>query len=240
MHCTHCGIELQPGVTACPECGEPIPAASPAEAGAPVEMPAEAEAPVSIAPAATASTDDAAIGWSDKLDDPHIQKMAARQRKSAQVFGVIFGILFPVGFAAAGIFIKEVPLKLALIVGVGLGLLMAIIAFFRLRSLNKPVWEGSVVDKTAKEHTDKKDKTHTDYTVVFKGIGGGKRYLRLRDDPAHYDYFAIGDKVRYYPVFGTYEKRDKSGDEIIFCNVCSAQNSMSASACTRCKSPLFK
>lgn len=247
MHCTNCGCELKEGAAVCPDCGEAVvsstvPAETTTEENDQSLVAANTE-PAEITAEPTCDTDENPLtGWSDKLDAPEIKKAAAKQKKSAQVFGIIFGILFPVGFIVAGLLIKSIPMKLALIVGFGLGLFMVALAFFRMLSLNKPIWEGTVADKTAVEHYDKKnsEKATTVYTVVFHGIGGGKKKLKIKDNSEFYDYFKVGDKVRYYPVFGTFEKRDKSHDSIIFCNVCSTKNPIENKKCSRCKSPLFK
>lgn len=241
MHCTNCGAALADGVTVCPDCGAEQ---TPVEAVSlvPAEPASEPQPVAAAADNGGEERENPLIGWSDKLSDPMIEKAALRQRRSARMFGIIFGILFPVGLSVAGFLIKPLPLVPAVITGFALGLIMILIAYSRLRSLDKPIWEGAVADKTAVEHFDKKtpNKARTDYTIVFKGISGGKKKLRFKNDSKAYDYYNIGDKVRYYPVFGTYEKRDKSHDSIIFCNVCSCENPIDSRKCKRCKSPLFK
>ncbi len=239
MHCTNCGAALEEGISLCPDCGTAVEANS---TEAPV-TPQAASLPVSSAEDTPQEAQtNPLIGWSDKLDDPAIQKAALRHKKSARMFGVIFGVIFPLGFILAGLLIKAIPLKLACIVGFGLGLLMVAISYIRIFSLNRPIWEGTVVDKTGVEHYDKKnkDKATIEYTVVFRGNGGGKKKLHMKNDSSVYDYYNVGDKVRFYPALGTFEKRDKSHDEIIFCNVCSAKNAIGNRKCERCKSPLFK
>ncbi len=239
MHCTNCGVEIESGAAVCPACGIAIEPA--AEDKVSIDLPVQG-AEVAVAAEAAEENENPLSGWSDKLDDPMIQKAALRQKKSARMFGIIFGIIFPVGFIVAGLLIDSIPLKLAVIVGFALGLIMVAISYIRLFSLNKPIWEGTVADKTSVEHFDKKnkDKARIDYTVVFHGNGGGRKKLRVKNDSSFYDYYHVGDKVRYYPVFGTFEKRDKTNDDIIFCNVCSAKNPISNRKCDRCKSPLFK
>lgn len=245
MHCTNCGAEMENGASLCPACGADMTQTAVAnpEAVPTDSLPDAAQSSAEPSPAeAEELQGDPLIGWSDKLDDPAIQKMALRQKKSARMFGIIFGIIFPVGFIVAGFLIKTIPLKLAVMIGFGLGLLMVAVSYIRLCSLNKPIWEGTVADKTSVEHYDKKnkDKARVDYTVVFRGNGGGKKKLHAKNDSSVYEYYNVGDKVRFYPVFGTFEKRDKSHDEFIFCNVCSSKNPIANRKCERCKSPLFK
>jgi hypothetical protein len=54
-----------------------------------------------------------------------------------------------------------------------------------------------------------------------------------------YDYLDIGDRVRYHPALETYEKYDKSKDEVIYCNVC-RRGTRFNDRCERCKNLLFK
>jgi uncharacterized paraquat-inducible protein A len=55
-----------------------------------------------------------------------------------------------------------------------------------------------------------------------------------------FDYLSVGDRVRYHPTFGTYEKYDKSKDRIIYCNICRMMNPIKNDRCKRCNNLLFK
>lgn len=69
----------------------------------------------------------------------------------------------------------------------------------------------------------------------------GRKHRIARDSHREmYDYFKVGDRVRYHPAFATYEKFDKSRDSIIYCNVCSMMNPISNDRCERCANLLFK
>ena len=151
------------------------------------------------------------------------------------------------GFMAAGLLIDEFPFGEAVVIGVGIALFMLVANLVALRRAKKPVWEGVVIDKSSKERSKRQSKddstyiTYTEYTTVITTANGKKKTIVEQDSRRDmYDYLSVGDRVRYHPAFGTYEKYDKSKDRIIFCNVCSMQNPIHNERCKRCNNLLFK
>ncbi len=131
--------------------------------------------------------------------------------------------------------------------GVGLAFVILIVGLFFLRGTKKPMWEGRVVDKSKKERRERRGKddnyyrTYMEYKTFIKTDSGKKKTIVERDSGRHmYDYLEVGDRVRYHPSFGTYEKFDKSKDRIIYCNVCSMMNPIQNDRCKRCDNLLFK
>ncbi|MGE4353227.1 MAG: hypothetical protein AB7D36_03970 [Oscillospiraceae bacterium] len=185
------------------------------------------------------------MGWSENDKHPEILKKAADQRRAAKIWCGILMLVFILGFGIAGALLDEMTILESLIIGTGLALLILIITLSRLSEMKKPIWEGSVTKKTAKKkrESDGDGENSRDYmelTVYLTGVNGGKRKLRTRNNRDWYDYLAIGDRVRYHPNFGTYEKYDKSGYDYLFCNVCGKRCSVDSEICPFCKSPLFK
>jgi hypothetical protein len=76
--------------------------------------------------------------------------------------------------------------------------------------------------------------------VVIKGVDGKKKYSVERDLNPMYGYLSIGDRVRFHPMFDSYEKFDKSKDKIIYCNICHMMNPIANERCERCSNLLFK
>jgi hypothetical protein len=116
-----------------------------------------------------------------------------------------------------------------------------------LYGAKKPPWEGTVVNKYSKERSEHRGgeddnyRTYTEFTTVINTDAGKKRTIREKDSQRHmYDYLAVGDRVRFHPRFGTYEKYDKSKDRIIYCNICSMMNPIQNDRCQRCHNLLFK
>lgn len=119
-------------------------------------------------------------------------------------------------------------------------------------SMNK-TFDGVVVDKRVR------DLRHRDYEstgLVTLSIGDsrgrnfqhiivvrdnrGRKHKKNVRTPEAFNYFQIGDRVRYHGKLGTLEKYDKSRDRIILCNVCERVNDIREDKCKRCKAPLFK
>lgn len=186
------------------------------------------------------------IGWSAASADPEILEAARKNKKSSLGCAWILALLFLVGFLLAGLFVEEMPLNEAIIIGVFLGTLMLIINLVRIRGMQKPVWEGVVTEKSHKERRshnrgDDSFMYYTEFTVLIRTEAGKKKRIIEKDSARHmYDYLAVGDRVRYHPSFETYEKFDKSKDKIIYCNVCRMMNPITNDRCERCKNLLFK
>jgi len=185
------------------------------------------------------------IGWSEKCNDPQVLRSSRKQRKAAWIFCFVLMIAFIVGFGIFGTVSDELELPTALLIGAGLALMMLIITVVRSKGQEKSVWEGTVSNKTEKKKLDQRFERntphyYTEYTVHFTGVNGDKRKLVSIENRAMYDYFRIGERVRFHPRFDTYEKYDKSLDSYIYCNVCSKKNDISEDVCHFCKNPLFK
>ena len=186
------------------------------------------------------------VGWSSQSSAPEILEVAKKNRKSAMGCAWALLIVFPLGFFLAGLFVDEMPLKEAVIIGVILGVAMFGINLVRIKDLKKPMWEGVVTAKLQKERRehnrgDDSVRHYPEFTVVIKTEAGKTKRIVERDSRREmYDYLAVGDRVRYYPVFDSFEKYDKSRDRIIYCNVCRMINSIASERCKRCNNLLFK
>ena len=76
--------------------------------------------------------------------------------------------------------------------------------------------------------------------VIKTEAGKIKRIVERDIRREMYDYLAVGDRVRYYPAFDSFEKYDKSQDSIIYCNVFRMMNSIERERCKRCNNLLFR
>jgi hypothetical protein len=83
----------------------------------------------------------------------------------------------------------------------------------------------------------------TFYTVYFRDTRGKEHKLVKRDNPGWFDFFEIGEQVRYHGKYTNYyEKYDKSHLESIPCAGCGAgldprQNYCSDCGCIVLKAP---
>ncbi len=151
-------------------------------------------------------------------------------------------LLFPCGFLLAGLLVSDMPMTDAIIIGGGLGFIALIITLFSLRGGKKPPWEGVVTEKYYQDRHERSGDSSTTYTefVTVIRADNGKKNSIVEKTRNMYDYLIVGDRVRYYPVFGTYEKYNKSGDSLIYCNVCGMMNPIRNDRCKRCHNLLFK
>ena len=222
MFCENCGTRLDKGTAFCHNCGHKQEDAS-----------------------FEHDKSNSLIGFSNRYNDPSIILAAKKNRKTSIGCMWILVIVPLVGFLLAGLFIDEFPMNDALIIGGGISFIMLLVNLIGIAGSKKPMWEGQVVDKTVKEkskHSNSDDsETYTEYTTVIKTLAGKSKRITERDSQRDmYDYLKVGDRVRYYPVFGTYEKYDKSRDRIIYCNVCKMMNPIKNDRCKRCDNLLFK
>ncbi|MFP4462131.1 MAG: hypothetical protein ACLFQE_08030, partial [Thermotogota bacterium] len=157
------------------------------------------------------------------------------------------------GFFIYGETSDEMENPQALFIGTGIGGMFVSIALIQvIQRAKSKTWDGVVTDKRIEEKRRKKYSSGTGlfkrkyyeeyilYTVYIKGEEGHEQTLRSEDDRTVYDYYKIGDKVRHHKGLNTFEKYDKTGDEIIFCNACASLNDISDDVCHRCGVPLLK
>ena len=145
-----------------------------------------------------------------------------------------------IGFPIAGLLMDDFPLENPCH-STGIALQMLIINLLAYGD-PKPMWEGVVTNKFTKEkyeHKDDSSSTYTEYSGNHYRHREEKTIVARRNREM-YEYLSVGDRVRYHPKFGTYEKYDKSKDHIIYCNVCSMMNQIQNDRCKRCNNLLFK
>ncbi|MBC3797310.1 zinc-ribbon domain-containing protein [Acetobacterium tundrae] len=200
----------------------------------------------------TATREDAApplggtnslVGWSTHWQDPEIMAAVKKKNATAVGFAWALALVFPIGFLIAGLLIKTMPLAGGLIIGIVLGIVMLGINMFYIKTRKNQIWEGVITEKyELNKHADddSDDDDDIEYVLVVQKTNGQKHKMIYNNRREMYDYFEIGDRIRYHSGLSTYEKYDKSRDHIIYCNVCSAENLISNDRCDCCNSPLFK
>lgn len=234
--CTACGAELPEGAEFCIGCGAAVSPAVPQ----PME-PSRAAAP------ARSQGGTGLVGFSDRCNSPEILAAAQKNKKSS--IGCMWILVFVplIGFPIAGLLMDDFPFGESLVIGIGIALVMLVVNLLALRKTRQPMWEGVVINKYSKEKSEHRGgeddnyRTYTEYTTIINTDAGKKKTIMEKDSGRHmYDYLSVGDRVRFHPKFGTYEKYDKSKDRIIYCNVCSMINPIQNDRCKRCNNLLFK
>ncbi len=261
MFCPNCGNKLPESAAFCSSCGAKLQQTAPnicASCGA--EMPSDADFCISCgtakgneAPQPAPNGADYAppsaglVGFSDYCNHPEILAAAKGNKKFSIGCMWILTLVPLIGFPVAGLLIDDLPFGEAVIIGVGIAVVMLIFNLIALSRTKKPMWEGVVVNKYSKEKSehrggeDDNHRTYTEYTTIINTDEGKKKTIVERDSGRHmYDYLSVGERVRFHPTFGTYEKYDKSKDRYIYCNVCSMMNPIQNDRCKRCNNLLFK
>ncbi|MEO1814466.1 MAG: zinc ribbon domain-containing protein [Acetobacterium sp.] len=234
--CAACGAKLPEGAEFCIGCGAAV---SPA-------VPQPMEPSRSAAPARSQGG-TGLFGFSDRYNCPEI--LAAAQKNKKFSIGCMWILVFVplIGFPVAGLLMDDFPFGESLVIGVGIAAVMLVINLLALRKTKQPMLEGVVVNKYSKEKSEHRGgeddnwRTYTEYTTIINTDTGKKKTIVEKGSGRHmYDYLSVGDRVRFHPRFGTYEKYDKSKDRIIYCNVCSMMNPIQNDRCKRCNNLLFK
>lgn len=194
------------------------------------------------------------VGYSPRINDPIFAKYRSRNLVWAVIFTVFMFFAAVIGFYIYGENSSDITTDEAISQGIILGLIFVAFGVGSIiNRLRKRNWDGVVVNKTKKVHRDDDDddnnatitvyigrKTTMRYTIHFRDDRGKKRRYVFENDPVRFNYFQVGDRVRYHAKMETYEKYDKSRDTIIFCNLCRKQNDIAADTCYYCKGPLLK
>lgn len=261
MFCPNCGNKLPEGAAFCSGCGAKRQQTAPnicASCG--TEMPSDADFCISCGTAkgngapqpapngvAYAPSNARLVGFSDYCNHSEILAAAKGNKKFAVGCMWILTLVPLIGFPIAGLLIDDMPFGEAAVIGVGIAVVMLIFNLIALRRAKKPMWEGVVVNKYSKEKSEHRGgeddnwRTYTEYNTIINTDAGKKKTIVEKDSGRHmYDYLSVGDRVRFHPRFGTYEKYDKSKDRIIYCNVCSMMNPIQNDRCKRCNNLLFK
>jgi ribosomal protein L40E len=234
--CTACGATLPEGAEFCIGCGKAVNSAT-----------SEPMEPHHVATPAPPQSGAGLVGFSDRYNCPEI--LAAAQKNKKFSIGCMWILVFVplIGFPVAGLLMDDFPFGESIIIGMGIALVMLVVNLLALQGTKKPMWEGVVVNKYSKEKSEHRGgeddnyRTYTEYTTIINTDAGKKKTIVEKDSGRDmYDYLSVGDRVRFHPKFGTYEKYDKSKDRIIYCNVCSMMNPIQNDRCKRCNNLLFK
>lgn len=185
-------------------------------------------------------------GFSSRIDDPAMAKYVKDSNMWSALFSLILAVAAVTGFFIYGETSSDMDNPDSLYIGLTIGAMFMLIALFQVAGRNKSkTWDGTVVDKKIKKRR-RHDKyqncwlDYLEYTVNIQADNGKMHTLRADDDATVYNYYKIGDRVRHHKGLNSYEKQDKSGDSIIFCNACATLNDINEDYCFRCQCPLLK
>lgn len=189
------------------------------------------------------------VGYSDKINDPAFAEYLENSDKYAWIFSVIIAGAAILGFYIYGETSQEMDNPEALYIGLLIGGMFMTIALFTNHSKKGGwTWDGIVCDKQIEKKKRRVKNDNQSYymqeyqlfKVVIQSDHRRKYESAAENDDTLYHYYQIGDKVRHHGKLRSYEKYDKSGDTIIFCNACATLNEITDETCFRCGCPLLK
>ncbi|MBN2287035.1 MAG: hypothetical protein JXQ26_04780 [Tissierellales bacterium] len=191
-------------------------------------------------------------GYSDKINHPAFKKYIKSRKQYALIFSIGLAIIAIIGFYIYGETSYEMDNPEALYIGLGIGGMFLLIGLYSVLQINKSkTWDGRVKDKAIRHKRrkiyntgDKNDfywQSYIEYTVFIQSDSGKLiTEITSEDDDTLYRYYNIGERVRHHGGLNSYEKYDKSKDDIIFCNACASLNDINEDYCHRCHCPLLK
>ena len=185
------------------------------------------------------------MAYSTKMHDQAFDKYLQNSKNWKFQFSLILAALAVFGFWMYGTFGNEMDTQEALQIGLFIALMFIVIGFFSGLSKPKLDWEGVVTDKKIKKtlkdigYQNSKADCYI-YTIYIKSENGKVHEIWSENDDTLFNYYKIGDKVKRHERLKTYEKFDKSEDEIIFCNACGFMHDIQDNVCRNCGCPLLK
>lgn len=186
------------------------------------------------------------MAYSNKIDDQAFDRYQQNTKNWKFLFALALAVIAVAGFYIYGETSSDMDNPEALQIGLGIALMFVLIGFFSGRSKSySETWDGVVVDKKIKHTTKDIGYDHVKaerivFTIIIRSEDGKTYEIRDEDDNTVYNYYKIGDKVRHHGGLHSYEKFDKSGDDIIFCNACAFLHSIEEDVCRNCGCPLLK
>lgn len=189
------------------------------------------------------------IGFSEKINDPSFSKYFKDNNRWSAIFSLILALIAFIGFTLAGENNWDnLGNPESMYIGIGTGTMFILIALLQIIGRKRnDTWDGKVVDKTRtykKKRNGSGERPKYDeyllYEVKIRSDSGKNYTISARDDDTLYNYYKIGDKIRHHGKLNSYEKYDKTGDKIVFCNACASLCDINDELCFRCKCPLLK
>lgn len=189
-------------------------------------------------------------GFSDRIHDPAFKKYTRDSNRWSAYFAVGLAVIAVAGFTIAGeMRLEGMENPESLYIGLGVGGMFISIALFQIMGRKRSkTWDGVVADKKVREKQSRQKDSggyvtvfhDTEYRVDIKDDRGKIHSRTTMNNDIEYNYFQIGDRVRHHGGLNSYEKYDKSGDSIIFCNACGSLWDITEDRCPRCGCPLLK
>jgi len=230
MFCENCGTKLDINARFCEGCGTPQGAAP---------------APAYQQPSQTKSA-----GYSHVISSPEfiscVKKYYKRSRKTAFVFAVLLPFIGGLGGAIIG-----EGSNAGIAIGAVLGLFGVAVLWFRIEKDGKKkqalpdVIDGTITNINyygsgggIGEGGDAEKKYNT-VKIILIDSAGREHDAEIKCGNEIYDYYKIGEAVRYHTKINFPEKFDKSRDGYSVCALCLYKEAVHGDRCPECGAPLL-
>jgi hypothetical protein len=153
------------------------------------------------------------IGFSKRINDEAFKKYLKNTNRWSVIFSIILAVASAIGFFIYGETSAEMENPEALYIGLVIGAMFLLIAFFTIISRGKSrTWDGKIVNKKIEKKRRKKSTGDNDYywenylkySVFIQGEDKKTREISAEDDDTVYNYYQIGDRVRHHKGLNTY------------------------------------
>lgn len=103
----------------------------------------------------------------------------------------------------------------SLFIGMGIGGMFIVIALLQILGRKRSItWDGTVEDKKVKKKTERhtygnydvRYEDYLEYSIVIRGDSGEKHVRKAKNNDIIYNYYSVGDRVRYHAGLNSYEK----------------------------------
>ena len=176
------------------------------------------------------------MAYSEKINDLAFDRYLRNTKNYRLQFSLLLAFAAIAGFFLYGHFSDEMDNPEAFYIGLTIGGMFVLIGFFSARSVKPELtWDGVVTGKKIRRVRGKQE-----YVVIISKGRGHIHEIKSENDPTLYDYYREGEKVRFHGRLHSFEKYDKSKDDIIFCNACAFMHEISDDFCRNCGCPLLK
>lgn len=117
------------------------------------------------------------------------------------------------------------------------------------RIISDRFYEGKIIKidertveegKTAMVQMINFDKKNIELDIYIELPDGDVKLIKTSFKTVPHDYYKVGDEVRHYPGLALFEKRDKSKDSKVICNVCENYLSADEDICPFCGYKILK
>jgi len=188
------------------------------------------------------------MGYSEVVNTPEFLSCVQKRKKKAKWVGIVFTVLLPF----VGAFFGAIALDsdMGAIIGAVIGVICSAVLWARFaKSAAKETQPPMTIDGTITgiryfnaggASVDSGSSDEINVRITLTDSTGREHRVQVCCNSATYDYYKVGERVRYHDRIDYLEKHDKSYDSYTLCALCKARADINADRCPKCSAPLLK